>query len=107
MGNNNLANVLGFLLSLAVGLLVYTEWKKRKARPCENIFFRVQQCSQHTQTIDSLELIIHTDSVTMDLMEYEYLILWEENQRFSSMLSQIENEPGGHEILQKLWNEQR
>ena len=32
---------------------------------------------------------------------------WEENQRFSSMLSQIENEPGGHEILQKLWNEQR
>ena len=30
-------------------------------------------------------------------------MVWEENQRFSSMLSQIENEPGGHEILQKLW----
>lgn len=72
----------------------------KKTKPCK-------QCSQYTQTIDSLELIIHTDSVTMDLMEYEYLILWEENQRFSSMLSQIENEPSGHEILQKLWNEQR
>lgn len=72
----------------------------KRTKPCT-------QCPQYTQTIDSLELIIHTDSVTMDLMEYEYLILWEENQIFSSMLSQIENEPGGHEILQKLWNEQR
>ena len=27
-----------------------------------------------------------------------------ENKRFSSMLAEIENEKGGHEILKKLWN---
>lgn len=31
--------------------------------------------------------------------------LWEENQIFSSMLAEIENEPGGSEILKKLWDE--
>ena len=30
--------------------------------------------------------------------------LEKENQRFSSMLAEIENEKGGHEILKKLWN---
>ena len=69
----------------------------KKTKPCG-------QCPQYTETIDSLELRIHTDSVTMDLMEYEYLVLWEENQRFSSMLAEIEGEPGGHEMLEKLWN---
>lgn len=69
----------------------------KKTKPCG-------QCPQYTETIDSLELRIHSDSVTMDLMEYEYLVLWEENQRFSSMLAEIEGEPGGHEILEKLWN---
>ena len=100
MKNNN-----GTLLVIFINILIlFVAFKScnthKKAKPCT-------QCPQYTQTIDSLELIIHTDSVTIDLMEYEYLILWEENQRFSSMLSQIENEPGGHEILQKLWNEQR
>ena len=69
----------------------------KKTKPCG-------QCPQYTETIDSLELRIHSDSVTMDLMEYEYSVLWEENQRFSSMLAEIEGEPGGHEILEKLWN---
>ncbi len=31
--------------------------------------------------------------------------LWEENQLFSSMLAEIENEPGGSKILKKLWDE--
>lgn len=95
--NLTIGILIGFLFVMS---FIIFRTNPKKAKPCK-------QCPQYTQTIDSLELIIHTDSVTMDLMEYEYLILWEENQRFSSMLSQIENEPGGHEILQKLWNEQR
>ena len=98
MKNNN-----GTLLVIFINILIlFVAFKScnthKKAKPCK-------QCPQYTNTIDSLELIIHSDSITMDLMEYEYSVLWEENQRFSSMLSEIENEPGGHEILQKLWNE--
>ena len=104
MGNINLTNLLGFLLAIAIGLLVYTEWKNRKARPCENIFFSMQQCPEYTETLDSMQLRIDTDSVTIDLMEYEYMLLWEENQRFSSMLAEIESQPGGPEMLERLWN---
>lgn len=46
----------------------------------------------------------NTDSVAINTLEKDYYELWEENQIFSSMLSEIENEPGGHEILKKLWN---
>ena len=36
-------------------------------------------------------------------MREDYIELWGENQVFSSMLAEIENEPGGHKILKKLW----
>jgi len=39
---------------------------------------------------------------TSDL-ELEIERLFDENQIFTSMLAEIENEPGGHEILQRLW----
>ena len=89
-----------YLAALSFGLLAGVMTKSctvQKAKPCT-------QCPQYTETLDSLKLRINTDSVTLGLMEYEYMILWEENQKFSSMLAEIENEPGGHEILEKLWN---
>lgn len=46
------------------------------------------------------------DSLTILQMEKDYVEQWEENQIFSSMLSEIENEPCGHEVLQKLWKQQ-
>lgn len=47
------------------------------------------------------------DSLTIKTMEEDYVYLFDENQIFSSMLAEIENEPGGHEILKKLWNKKR
>ena len=44
------------------------------------------------------------DSLTLGQIESDYYMVWEENQIFSSMLSEIENEPHGHEILKKLWD---
>ena len=41
---------------------------------------------------------------TADL-EAEVERLFDENQIFTSMLAEIENEPGGHEILKKLWQD--
>ena len=57
--------------------------------------------------IEHLNKQIQIDSMTLDRANKDYYELWEENQIFSSMLAEIENEPGGHEILKKLWNKQR
>ena len=37
-------------------------------------------------------------------MENDYIEQWEENQIFSSMLSEVENQPGGHKIIYELYN---
>ncbi len=68
----------------------------KKAKPCT-------QCPQYSQKIDSLKLKIYNDSIAMKVMESDYLGLWEENQIFSSMLSEIESSPRGHVLLTNLW----
>ena len=68
----------------------------KKAKPCT-------QCPSYTKQIESLKKKITIDSITLDQASKDYYELWEENQTFSSMLAEIENEPGGHEILEKLW----
>ena len=40
-------------------------------------------------------------------MQRDYIEQWEENQIFSSMLAEIENEKGGHEIIERLWSLQK
>ena len=40
-------------------------------------------------------------------MREDYIEQWEENQIFSSMLAEVENEKGGHEIIEKLWSLQK
>lgn len=68
----------------------------KKAAPCG-------QCPHYTQEINLLKSKIVEDSLVIKTMERDYISLFDENQIFSSMLSEIENEPGGHEILEKLW----
>jgi len=72
----------------------------KRTKPCT-------QCPQYSEEIKELKKVIEENNLVLEQIEEDYYMVWEENQRFSSMLSQIENEPGGHEILQKLWNEQR
>ena len=57
--------------------------------------------------VEYLELVHITDSLALEQATEDYTRLWEENQIFTSMLGQIENEPGGHEILKKLWDEHK
>ena len=54
--------------------------------------------------IENLEKKYIEDSITIEILGSDYVEVWRENQIFSSMLSEIENEPGGHEILKKLWD---
>ena len=58
----------------------------------------------NTEQIEILNDKLNNDSIVMDQLGKDYYELWEENQIFSSMLSEIENEPGGNEILKKLWD---
>jgi len=57
--------------------------------------------------IENLEKRYILDSINIEILGSNYVELWEENQLFSSMLSGIENEPGGHEILKTLYDKQR
>lgn len=61
---------------------------------------RVEYCKKYNE----LKCKMSEDSVAVNLLEKDYYELWEENQRFGSMLGEIENYPCGHAILEKLWN---
>jgi hypothetical protein len=62
-------------------------------------------CDVYQDKIEKLESRIEEDSITMTGILEDAAIIWEENQIFSSMLSQIESEPGGSSIINKLWIE--
>lgn len=47
------------------------------------------------------------DSLAIKQLEKDYIEQWEENQIFSSMLSEIENGPEGHEVLKTLFNKEK
>lgn len=66
---------------------------------------QIQSQDNCEQEIEKLKTRSYNDSVALNAIEKDYYKPWEENQIFSSMLSEIEGEPGGHEILKKLWNE--
>ncbi len=69
----------------------------KKSNPCK-------ECPEFTHQIDSLKNKIQVDSITIKIIEADFDELWAENQIFSSMLSEIENEPGGSEIVNTLYN---
>ena len=54
---------------------------------------------EYYKTVNALR----KDTAASNILQKDYYELWEENQRFSSIFAEIENEPGGHEILEKLW----
>ena len=56
----------------------------------------LEKCKQEKDTIQE-------ELKTIKVMEADYCVLWEENQIFASMLSEVENMPGGHDQLQDLW----
>ena len=51
------------------------------------------------------ERVVSSSIEEVELLEKQVDDLQTENNIFTSMLGEIENEPGGHEILKKLWNE--
>ena len=67
---------------------------------------KVEYCIRYHEQLERVECFIYEiqfkDSI-INQMEKDYIEQWEENQVFSSMLGEVENEPGGYKILNKLW----
>ena len=93
---------LSFILVCAIGAMVFSMIVKTN-----NVYQLNLEVTDLKKEIEHLNKQIQIDSMTLDRANKDYYELWEENQIFSSMLAEIENEPGGHEILKKLWNKQR
>lgn len=69
----------------------------KKTKPCT-------QCPQYTKEIYRLNKEIEDNQVIIDQIEKDYYMLWEENQIFASMLSEIEGSKEEHDELKCLFN---
>jgi len=59
------------------------------------------------KTTNDCKQIVNSSIEEVEFLEKQIDDLQTENNIFTSMLGEIENEPGGHEILKKLWNEHK
>ena len=91
---------LSFVLVCTIGAMVFSMIVKTN-----NVYQLNLEVTDLKKEIEHLNKQIQIDSMTLDRANKDYYELWEENQIFSSMLAEIENEPGGSEILKKLWDE--
>jgi len=67
---------------------------------------RIDWCVQYHEERDRVETFqyeIQSKDSIINRLEDEIALQWDENAIFSSMLAQIENEPGGSGILRRLW----
>jgi hypothetical protein len=88
----------GFLINAVVTISIWTahcEYEKLSIKHI-NILENANRSLMNEQ-LDLLE--------TNKLLGAEYERLVDENQIFSSMLAEIENEPGGHKMLKKLYKQ--
>lgn len=75
------------------------------------VFLCCYKNSQQREEFEKLEETnaqLHKDLETaltdVSLLQAELEQVWDENQIFTSMLAEIEGEPGGSEILSNLWD---
>ena len=94
---NTQTAVAAFIVaSIFTVVLIASKYNNLKKAYVESERKKVEYC----KTINEL----CRDTVALNILQKDYYELWDENQRFSSIFAEIENEPGGHEILNKLWN---
>jgi len=94
--------IISMLLFSVASLVITIKYINLKREYKKTEQDKVNWCKKYHH----LKQVHENDSLTIILMEKDYVEQWEENQIFSSMLSEIENEPCGHEVLQKLWKQQ-
>jgi hypothetical protein len=65
---------------------------------------RIIKCDSIEKERDSLREEIKNFEMEIELLSEDYDRIYEENQVFTSMLGQIENEPGGSKMLKELFD---
>lgn len=69
----------------------------KKTKPCS-------QCPQYTEEIKRLNKKLMDDVIIIDQLGSDYMDLWQDNQQLTSIFAEIENKPGGREMLEDIYN---
>lgn len=96
-----LYNIMLFI-GIAIGCIIVIKYEALKKDYKKAESDKIEYCKKYNE----LKSKVKKDSLVIATMEKDYIEQWEENQIFSSMLSEIESEPGGHKILKKLWDKE-
>jgi len=91
--------ILCLILVAFVGIMSFSMIVKTS-----NIVQLKIEVSNLKEEIEHLNKQSQIDSMTLDRINEDYCVIWEENQIFSSMLSEIEFTEEGHEILNDSWD---
>lgn len=91
--------MLCFILVAFTGIMTFSMIVKT-----QKIYQQGLEIDDLKKEIKHLKKEMKIDSITLETLNKGYYELWEENQIFSSMLSEIETTEQGHEKLKKSWN---
>lgn len=91
-------SLIGIIISILVVGLVFRSTSNSKAK--NKISTELTECQSNNKIMSDSIKSLHED---IDLLNQANDELVNENQIFTSMLSEIEHTRGGHEILKELW----
>ena len=94
---NRIKNFIGFLIPCVI--LAYLVYRTSKSSE-ENKDIRVQKLRIENKRLRNELMDAEHDLV---FLSNDYDRVYEENQVFTSLLGMIENEPGGSEMLKRIW----
>lgn len=98
MKKSKLIGIVTFITFMVVGLFSLSNI--RKTRELNKINTELTECQSNNKIMSDSIKSLHED---IDLLNQANEELVDENQIFTSMLSEIEHTRGGHEILKELW----
>lgn len=98
MKKSKLIGVVTFITFMVVGLCCLSNI--RKTRELNKINTELTECQSNSKIMSDSIKLLRED---IDLLNQTNEELVNENQIFTSMLSEIEHTRGGHEILKELW----
>ena len=95
------SSLIGVIISTSIILIIVTLWSSVSNSKVKNkINIELTECQSNNKIMSDSIKSLHKD---IDLLNKNNEELLNENQIFTSMLSEIEHTQGGHEILKELW----
>jgi len=92
------SSLIGVIISILIIVTLWSSVSNSKAKNKINI--ELTECQSNNKIMSDSIKSLHEE---IDLLNKTNEELVDENQIFTSMLSEIEHTRGGHEILKELW----